>query len=63
MSEIARLVDSKAVTLPLLMRIAPPGTVDPTPLLYNDAFYLLAGSSGIATLCFTAMFRLPLPRR
>lgn len=55
--DIARLVDAKAVTLPLLMRIAPPGTVDPTPLLYNDAFYLLAGSSGLATACFAAAFR------
>tara|TARA_B100000524_G_scaffold340386_1_gene233473 strand:+ start:80 stop:1678 length:1599 start_codon:yes stop_codon:yes gene_type:complete len=56
------LLESKAVTLPLLMRLAPPGTIDPSALLYNDAFYALAGMSTLAFVCNVAAFRLPLPK-
>merc|ERR1712070_683266 len=52
----------EAVTLPLLMRLAPPGTIDPSALLYNDAFYALAGMSTLAFVCNVAAFRLPLPK-
>ena len=58
----AALVQSKTVTLPLLLTIAPPGTVDPSPLLYDDAFKTLAGFSALAFACNVAAFRLPAPR-
>ena len=62
-SELPSLVASHAVTLPLLLRIAPPGTPDPTPLLYDDAFRMLAASSALALACNVAVFRLPRPAR
>lgn len=61
-AEAAALVQSKTVTLPLLLTIAPPGTVDPSPLLYDDAFKTLAGFSALAFACNVAAFRLPAPR-
>ena len=34
--QLPSLVKSNACTLPLLLRISPEGTPDPTPLLYNN---------------------------
>ena len=62
-SEAASLIASKTVTLPLLLPIAPAGTVDPSPLLYNDAFYTLAGFSALACVCNVAAFRIPIAAR
>jgi hypothetical protein len=39
-SELATLKATNAVTISRLMELAPPGTPDPTPLLYNDACYV-----------------------
>ena len=61
-AELPALVKANTVTLPLLLRMAPPGTPDPTPLLYNDAFAALAGCSTVAAGCFIAAFRLARPR-
>ena len=36
------LVEKKTVTLAKLLEIAPPGTADPTPGLYNSTMYLMA---------------------
>ena len=36
------LVNAKTVTIAKLMEIAPPGTIDPTPNLYNTTMYLMA---------------------
>ena len=49
----------KTVTLPLLLKLAPEGTPDPSPLLYNDVFYGIAGCSALALACNVAAFRLP----
>ena len=48
----------------MLLRIAPEGTADPSPYLYDDAFYMLTGCSTIAFACYVATFRLrrPWPR-
>lgn len=54
------LVEAKAVTIPLLLKLLPPDTPDPSPLLYNDVFYLLAGCSGAAFAANMLLFRLPL---
>ena len=42
MSDLEVLIESKAVTLAKLLEIAPPGTIDPTPNLYNTTMYLMA---------------------
>ena len=62
-ARLGALVDSNTITLPLLLRVAPAGTPDPTPLLYNDAFHALAASSMLATLCNIAVFMVLLPPR
>lgn len=40
--QLDTLVAAKTVTIAKLMEIAPPGTVDPTPGLYNETMYLMA---------------------
>ncbi len=40
--ELELLIENKVVTLAKLLEIAPPGTVDPTPSLYNTTMYLMA---------------------
>ena len=36
------LIEKKTVTLAKLLEIAPPGTLDPTPSVYNSTMYLMA---------------------
>ena len=36
------LIEKQTVTLAKLLEISPPGTVDPTPSLYNTTMYLMA---------------------
>ena len=62
-AEAGDLVGAKTVTLPLLLTIAPPGTQDPTPFLYDDAFYTLASCSAVSFFCYTAAMRIPLPAK
>ena len=59
--EIESLVASKTVPLPLLLQLAPAGTPDPSPLLYDDAQGHRRGA--IALACNVAAFRLPIVRR
>ena len=40
--QLQSLVDAKTVTIAKLMEIAPAGTIDPTPSLYNTTMYLMA---------------------
>ena len=40
--QLDALVEAKTVTISKLMEIAPPGTIDPTPSLYNQTMYLMA---------------------
>lgn len=42
-SEAPSLVEAKTLTISKLMAIMPPGTVDPSPFLYNDTMYTMAG--------------------
>ncbi len=44
------LVESKTVTIAKLMEIAPPGTVNPTPSLYNTTMYLMAALLFVALI-------------
>ena len=43
MSQLEELVAAKTVTITNLMEIAPLGTIDPTPSLYNTTMYAMAG--------------------
>ena len=42
LGQLDLLVEKKTVTLAKLLEIAPPGTLDPTPSLYNSTMYLMA---------------------
>lgn len=42
LEQLDALVGAKTVTIAKLMEIAPPGTLDPTPGLYNQTMYLMA---------------------
>jgi MFS family permease len=48
LEELDTLIDRQTVTIGKLMEIAPPGTVDPTPSLYNLTMYLMAALLAIA---------------
>jgi len=43
LTELETLIKAKTVTINKLMQIAPHGTVDPTPFLYNTPLYAAAG--------------------
>ena len=49
-AELERLVAAKTVTIAKLMELAPAGTVDPTPSLYNTTMYLMAGLLFVALI-------------
>ena len=46
--QLDALVAQKTVTIAKLMEIAPAGTIDPTPSLYNVTMYLMASLLAIA---------------
>jgi hypothetical protein len=43
LEKLDELVTAKTVTVQKLMEIAPEGTIDPTPSLYNTTMYTMAG--------------------
>ena len=47
-SELSGLIESKPVTIGKLMEIAPSGTIDPTPSIYNTTMYAMAALLVIA---------------
>jgi hypothetical protein len=47
---IEKLIDAKTITIEKLMELAPPGTVDPTPFLYDSTCYVAAGLMSVAFL-------------
>lgn len=49
------LVEAKTVTIAKLMEIAPAGTIDPTPSLYNQTMYLMAVLLFVALLANACM--------
>ncbi|MBI3861693.1 MAG: OFA family MFS transporter [Planctomycetia bacterium] len=42
------LIAAKTVTIPKLMEIAPPGTIDPTATVYNSTMFLMAALLAVA---------------
>ncbi len=59
--QLPALIEAKTVTIASLMDIAPAGTVDPTPNLYNSTMYLMALLLAVA-LVSNALMRPVHPR-
>lgn len=59
---IQKMVDAKTLTIEKLMELAPAGTVDPTPYLYNTTLHVAAGLMGIAFLSNLAIQSLDLKK-
>ncbi|HEX6998003.1 MAG TPA: OFA family MFS transporter [Gammaproteobacteria bacterium] len=55
LDQLEQLVAVNTVTIPKLMEIAPPGTPDPTPGLYNVTMYLMAGLLAVALVANALM--------
>jgi hypothetical protein len=53
--QLDALVAAKTVTIAKLMEIAPPGTTDPTPGLYNQTMYLMAALLAVALVANALM--------
>jgi len=43
LSHAQTLIEAKTLTITKLMTIMPPGTIDPSPFLYNNTMYTMAG--------------------
>ena len=54
-ADLERLVSAKTVTIAKLMELAPAGTVDPTPSLYNTTMYLMAALLFVALIANALM--------
>ncbi|KAL7551857.1 hypothetical protein ACHAWF_015065 [Thalassiosira exigua] len=59
---IQKLVEAKTLTLEKLMELAPPGTVDPTPFLYDSTCFVAAGLMSVAALSNLAIRPLDLKK-
>ena len=44
------LIEAKTLTITQLMTIMPPGTVDPSPFLYNNTMFTMAGLVSVASV-------------
>ena len=51
MDQLDQLVTAKSVTIAKLMELAPAGTSDPTPSLYNTTMYSMAGLLLVGFVC------------
>lgn len=59
---IQKLIDAKTLTIEKLMEMAPAGTVDPTPFLYDSTCYVAAGLMSVAALSNLAIRPLDLKK-
>jgi hypothetical protein len=50
MDQAAKLVESKAITISKLMVLVPPGTLDPTPHLYDTTMYSMTVLMSLAVV-------------
>jgi MFS family permease len=48
LSQAQVLIEAKTLTISKLMTIMPPGTIDPSPFLYNNTMYTMAGLVSVA---------------
>jgi len=49
-SQLEQLISAKTVTIPRLMELAPTGTLDPSPFIYNSTLYTMAGLVSVAAM-------------
>ena len=49
-SSAQSLIEAKTLTISKLMTIMPQGTVDPSPFLYNNTMYTMAGLVGVGAM-------------
>lgn len=59
---IEKLIGAKTLTIDKLFELAPPGTVDPTPFLYDSTCYAAAGLMSVAFLSNLAIRPLDLSK-
>lgn len=45
---LPQLIESKTATINRLLELCPPGTIDPTPFVYNETMYVAAGLTALA---------------
>ena len=50
LSSAESLIEAKTLTISKLMTIMPQGTVDPSPFLYNNTMYTMAGLVSVASI-------------
>lgn len=50
MDKASELLAAKTLSISKLLVLAPPGTLDPTPHLYDSTMYTLAGLTSVAVL-------------
>lgn len=50
MEKASELISAKTLTIGRLMVIAPPGTIDPTPHLYDTTMYTMGGLMAAAVI-------------
>jgi hypothetical protein len=50
MDKASELMAAKTLTISRLMAIAPPGTIDPTPHLYDTTMYTMGGLMAVAVI-------------
>ena len=43
LTQAQSLIEAKTLTISKLMTIMPPGTLDPSPFIYNNTMYVMAG--------------------
>jgi MFS family permease len=60
-SELPALIDAKTVTIPRLLELLP-GTVDPTPFLYDEPLLVIAGLQLAALACALAIRSMPVAK-
>ncbi len=51
LAQLDQLIAANTVTVARLMEIAPAGTADPTPSLYNTTMFVMAGLLVVAAIC------------
>lgn len=49
-SNLSKLIEAKTVTVSRMMELAPAGTIDPTPGLYNTTMFVMAGLLVVALI-------------
>ena len=50
MSQAQTLIEAKTLTISKLMTIMPPGTLDPSPFIYNDTMYTMAALVSVGAM-------------